>query len=445
MVLSNLDVIAIVIYLVVVAVIGFTSLKNLSADSFLIGSRNIDALHIASSLCAGFIGGGYLVLFIGIAYLYGLGALWLSLGQATGLVLFAVFGKKIKEEADTKKFYTLSDYFYARFDKKTGLTASVLIFLLFAGFIVIQFIAGGRIISGVTGWTYASSVIIIGLCVLVYLTLGGFKTEVTTDFFQYIVLLTLISGIGLLAFFTNNLTVSIFASLFSIGAAKIIAFLIFGAFFVIIGADVWQRAIAAKSLRAMQQGFFLAAFLIVVIGIFGSFIGIAAQSLITSGNPGDAILMSLTSLLPSGFRGLGIIIVFAAVLSTADTLVFIAAMSGMHDILSKVRQFTKEALVRYMRFAILGIGIFSIVLAIFITSIVDYAFLLTSVVLVLAPVIIWSYFGNLKKKAAFLALIISPLVIAGFALLTSIKEELSLISLVVTMVVLVVGQVLLKG
>ena len=132
--LVSLDIYLIIIYFLIVLFIGYLSSKRQTKEGFLIGNRNLKSLNLAATLCAGFVGGGFLVLYIGIAYVFGLSALWLVIGQAVGLILFSVFGKKIKNLADEKRFYTFSDYFYNKFDYKTGLLISVMIFLFFCGF-----------------------------------------------------------------------------------------------------------------------------------------------------------------------------------------------------------------------------------------------------------------------------------------------------------------------
>ena len=239
MALSNIDFYFIAAYFLAVIFIGYLSSRRETKEGFLIGDRNLSSINLAATLSAGFVGGGFLVLFVGIAYVFGLSAIWLVIGQALGLIIFAIFGKKIKEMGDEKKFYTLSDYFYNKFDRKTGILISIMIFLFFMGFIIIQFIAGGRILSGITTWPYHLSVLVVGIVILFYLTLGGFKAVVKTDLFQYLVILFFMFVVGTSLLIKTSFLPSDF-NILSIGIVKIIAFLLFGIFFVIIAADVWQ-------------------------------------------------------------------------------------------------------------------------------------------------------------------------------------------------------------
>ncbi len=416
---------------------------NKSKESFLIAGRNLNALSLAASLCAGFVGGGFLVLFIGLAYIHGFSAMWLIAGQAAGLVLFAVFGKAVKNTADKKKLYTLSDYFRNQFDKKTALLSSILIFLFFMGFIVVQLIAGGEVLHGLTGWPYGIAVVIIALSILAYLFLGGFNAVVKTDFFQYLIILFFMIVIGF-SLWSSTGQIAIENIFVPLPLATIIAFCIFGIFFVIIGPDVWQRAYAAKSLSTLRKGFSLAAVLVIVNGFLACLVGIAARSMFRNINPSEALVMGFTHMLPKGFLVLGLILLFCAIMSTADTLIFVAAMNIAHDILPNWKKSLKPKVVALTKAAIIAVTLVSLAVALTVTSIIDFAFIFTASTLVLAPIIIYSQRTKLKANAAFLALAITPPAIIIITLFTGIKEELSLFSLVISVLLLFIGQKVFK-
>ena len=428
----------ILFYFLFVVVIGYFSSRKKSEDLFLIADRKLGSVHLAATLNAGVIGGGFLVIFIGIAYTYGLNAMWLIFGQALGLILFAIFGRKIKETSDKNKFYTLADYFNHRFDKKTGILIGFMLFLFFMGFIIIQFIAGGKILSGLAGIEYNFSVLIVGFFILIYLLLGGFNAVVKTDLFQYLVLLFFMGVIGF--FVLVQSPISFNSDFSSIEIPTLMAFVIFGMFFVFIGGDVWQRAYAAKSLKVMRKGFFLAAFLSIIFGLLAVSIGVVAKSNFSDIDPSEALVSGFSVLLPTELLWIGIIILFAAIMSTSDTLIFLASMNLSNDLVSRFKKISKGSLVNITKLAIFFIIVIGIDFALLIPDIIDFAFIFTAAMITLAPIIIWSQFRELKSNAVFYTLLITPIVVVVVSLLTSIREELSLISLVVAFSLLLIGQ-----
>ena len=385
MVLAAISVYIVALYFIIVFIIGYLSSRRESREGFLIGDRSLGHFSLASTICAGFIGGGFLVLFVGIAYTFGLSAIWLTAGQALGLVFFAMFGKKIKEAADEKKFYTLADYFYDRYDRKTGLLLSAFVFLFFLAFIAVQFIASGLILSGISGWSYGISVLLVGAAIMSYMLLGGFKAVVKTDVFQFISIAVLMAAIV----FSLAGNVPLFPAgpeLFSIGAVKALSFMIFGAFFVIIAADVWQRAYAAKSVRVMRKGFLLAAVFMLALGFLGSLLGIMARSLYPSITPENALVASFSGLLSPFLAGLALVLLFSAIMSTLDTLVFVAAMSVSNDLLPRLgRAFDAVRSTKAAIFIVCSLGV---LISLLVKSVIAFAFLFTACMLALSPIII---------------------------------------------------------
>jgi SSS family solute:Na+ symporter len=215
-------------------------------------------------------------------------------------------------------------------------------------------------------------------------------------------------------------------------------------FFIIIGADVWQRAYAAKSVKIMRKGFVLAASLLIIIGLLACFIGISAKNKLPGLNPNDVLVAGFSNLLSPGLLGFGLVILFAAIMSTSDTLIFVAAMSLSNDLIPRFGKILKEQLVRITKWAIFFVSISGIILAILIQDIINFAFIFTASILVLAPIIIYSHFKELKNDTVIYSLIATPVSVLVVTIKTGIKEELSIISLIVAVISLFIGQRVFK-
>ena len=75
---------------------------------------------------------------------------------------------------------------------------------IFILFLLNQLIAGTHILVAVSDFTYEYALLISASVVLIYLILGGFKSVVKTDVFQYLVFFFLVVLIGFNMFFSSG-------------------------------------------------------------------------------------------------------------------------------------------------------------------------------------------------------------------------------------------------
>lgn len=190
-----------------------------------------------------------------------------------------------------------------------------------------QFIAGSSILASISGWSYESALSISALIIGLYLSAGGFNSVIRTDIFQYAVLLGLFS---MMAFF---LPPESFTDMFEHGefekldASMFIAFLMFGVFIVFQSAEYWQRVYAAQNARVVKRGLLWSALLVLISGIIIFFAGLSAHF----GSPGiearNAFASGLRILMPQQLHSIGLVLVFADIMSSADTIIFVLASS----------------------------------------------------------------------------------------------------------------------
>ena len=182
----NLAIILLIAYFIIVLIIGYVSSKREKREDYLIANRKLGAWAIAFTIAATFVGGNTLVNFTGYVYSYGGAIIFALLGTVLGFLVIIPLAKRIKYMGDKKKLYNLSDYFSVRYTKKTGAVAGVIILIWFTLVITVQFIAGARVIESISPLTYRLAIVLMGLVVLAYSYMGGFKAIVKTDIFQYL-------------------------------------------------------------------------------------------------------------------------------------------------------------------------------------------------------------------------------------------------------------------
>ncbi len=440
----SLDVLMIIMYLLVCLLIGFLSFRKKSDENFLIADRKVKTIPLVATLCAGFVGGGVLVTFTALAFEYGISSIWMFVGASLGLFIFpSLIGKKIKPLSDEKEFHTLSDYLYHKFGKRTGLISAIITFIMFFALLLVQFIAGGKLLSAISGWPYVSSVLIMGTVIFLYLMLGGFSSVVKTDLFQFFVMITLL----FVLIISFNKTVMINPTqynLLSVGIGQIIGFSIIGLFGLLISADIWQRAYASASKKTLKKGFYLAGIVLLLFGLAISMIGIATKNNFPNIDSQETLYFGLTNLLPSWIVGLALIFIFASLMSSADTFAFVASMNISKDFIANFKPISKQRLVKITRISIFSLILISIFVAIFIQNIIDVVFSMIAIGLAFAPALVGSFIWKLKEKAVFYSIFLGLLSAIILIAVGYITPETSVITLPVSLVILIFGQMFFK-
>ncbi len=440
--LANLDIIFLVIYFLIVLGIGIWASKKEDKEGFLIADRKVSAINLNATISASLAGGGVLAAYIALVYSYGLSAIWIFVGVSLGIIIFIPFAKKLKIEGDKEKHYTMLDFLYPKFGKKNNLIAASLLFLMFLALILVELILGGKIFSVITNLPYWLAVLTCSATILLYLLLGGFKSVVKTDIFQYL-LLFLFAIISWFLFTKSSIDISQL-NLFSIGIAQIIGFVIMGIFIIFVSADIWQRAYSAKNVKTVKKGFIYASISYFIIGILVTMLGLVVKINFPNINPNDAMIYSFSQLLPAGLLGIGLVALLSAVMSSADTGLFVTSLFFSRDLVSRYKKLTKEELIKLTRKTLIVLTLIATILAIFIQDLVFVVYTMFNFALILAPAVIGSFFFKLKQKAigySFIVGIIAAIILVAFQQLT---PEMTIIPFILSAIVLVVTQKLTK-
>lgn len=442
--LSGIDLLAMLLYFGIVLIIGFVSSRKQTGEGFLIADRKLNCWNLIATICASFLGGGVLIAFTAYVYQFGLSAIWFFTGISAGLLIFLFLYKKLKALADEKKFYTLSDYFYLRYGKRVGLLSAIIIFIWAFCLILMQFIAGGRVLATISGFSYQTSVFIMGIVVFIYLVLGGFRAVVKTDIFQYLIVLLM----GFVIMFSLKKDLKLLPEQFNLmrmGLSQSIAFLFIGAFNIVVSADLWQRIYAAKNSRHAKIGIIGSAVLIIIVGLILSVIGLAAKNNFPDIVPDEALVYGVSRLLPSGLLGLGLVVLFAVIMSTLDTMLFIVSMNISQDVVSHYKKLSRETLVKTTRYSIFILAFIGMLIAVFVQNIITVGLALTGIGLSLAPTILASFHLNLKPRAVFMSALAGLASIAVVLGAGVVGPETSVASLPVSAIFLWIGQKVFKN
>ncbi len=438
----NLTIILLIAYFVIVLAIGYFSSRKEKKEDFMIAGRKLSPWIVAFTLSAGLIGGNTLVNYSGFVFTYGLSIMWGILGFIFGIILLAFFSKKIKKLSDKHKFHTMADYFGCLYGNKTSLIATIIISSVIILSLIVQFIAGAKLITAISSLSFIVSVLLMGLIVLAYSILGGFRAIVKTDVFQYLLffILLFIVGFSVSKGITVNLAEAVDFS--NSGVGLIIAFFIIGAGFVLSAPEVWQRIYAGKDSKSVKKGLIISAVLCIIAFIAILIIGLSARTYFPNALPEEAAIIGLTQLLPPALIGIGIILFFAVIMSTIDTLLFIISTNFSKDICYRINK--EIDLRKYTRIGLVIFTFIAAIIAILYQDILALGLSFTSLVIAFAPIVIGSFITKLKPRAVNLALIMSFIVVLALLFAGFVNPMTSVISLPVSLIFLLLGQWLFK-
>ena len=392
--LQFLDYIAMLAYFLVLIWIGVSVVRSRNEknkyDSFLAADRNMNLLQTTSSAAATDIGGGFSIAMGGLGFTLGVSGSWMIAVSGLSIVMVSfLMVPKVKRWSDKVKGLTTGDLFAARFDRKTGTLAAVVIGLSWFTFVGGQIIAGGKLLQVTLNMNLTEAVLVSGAVILAYTTMGGLKAVIYTDVFQMLVLMIgivfIAVPIGLIEVggwsamaqqFSSSDSTKHLLDWSAVGWRQMLGwfFAIFPVWFISIAA--MQRIIAARDVKTAQRGFFLTGIPIEwpLFAIGSTMIGLFARYLIPDlTDPELATPMIIMQLLPAGIAGLVIAAYIAAVMSSADSCLMGPVAIFTNDIYKRyIKPNSSELhLVRVARYATLILGILAIVTAYLIPNVLD--------------------------------------------------------------------------
>jgi SSS family solute:Na+ symporter len=392
--LHYLDVAAMAIYFAVLIWIGVRVARDGrgegESESFLAADRNMNLLQSTSTTAATDIGGGFSIAMGGLGFTLGISGSWLIAISGLSVVMVSfLMVPRVKRWADKVQGLTTGDLFEARFDRRTGLLAAIVVGLAWFTFVGGQIIAGGKLLQVTLDINLTVAVVLSGSIILAYTAMGGLKAVIYTDVFQMFVLMI---GIIFIAVPIGMYEVGGWGAMVdhfnaapetesmvqwdAVGWKQALGwfFAIFPVWFISIAA--MQRIIAARDEKTARRAFLLTGVPIEwpLFAVGSTLIGMIARMLVP--DLADAELATPTvimQLLPAGVAGIVIAAYIAAVMSSADSALIGPVAIFTNDIYRKQinPQASEAKLVRVERTATVALGVLAIGIAYLVPNVLD--------------------------------------------------------------------------
>ncbi len=416
------------VYGLVLLAIGFWgSSGSTSVSGYYVAGKKLPSWVIAFSSNTTGESAWLLLGLTGMGYSVGIHALWIVLGEVTGVALAWVFvGLRFKEYTDRYDSITVPDYLEARF-KDAGhlirLISVVIILSMVTAYTAAQLTASGKAFGSFLGTSYEAGVLIGVAFILFYTIVGGFKAVAYNDLLHGILMF---SGLLLLPIVSvaavggwGDLTSQLYAidpnllepmgelGWSMAGIASAVGFAGIGLAF--LGApQLLTRFISAKSRKEIVQGSVIAVVCIIVFDIGAVFAGMAGRVLFEGLADPETVLPTMSGeLFPAFFTGVFLVIVLAAILSTVDSLLILASSAVVRDVVQKVfnPNLTEKQLSFLGRLTTAVIGIGALALALPEVRVVFWfvLFAWSGIAAAFAPVVLCSLFWSGTTRAGAIA------------------------------------------
>jgi len=366
------------LFMISIGVLYYRKTENLA--DYILGGRKLNSWVTALSSQASDMSGWLLLGLPGYAYLAGMEAIWIGIGLAVGTYLNWKFvAKKFRQYTQVAgDAITIPVYFENRFRDDTHalrIISAILILVFFLLYTSSGLVAGGKLFNTVFEIPYQQALLIGALVIISYTFLGGFMAVCWTDFFQGMLMVcaivlvpaAAIKGIGGYGS-TVDLIQSIDPQLLNPwtalagGAIPLISNLAWGLGYFGM-PHILVRFMAIESPDKVKQARLIAMVWVVISLIFAVVVGLVGRAylhpeFLGAGGSETIFMVLVNSLFTPVIAGILLAAILAAIMSTADSQLLVAASAFTEDIYRIVmkKDASEKELVWLGRLAVIAIS-----------------------------------------------------------------------------------------
>ncbi len=344
--METADLIIFFVYLVGITIFGGTFYrKNKTSSAFTLGNRSIPGWIISLSIFATFVSSISYLALPGAAYLGNWNAFVFSLSLPIAILVAVKYFVPLYRKVNSPSAYTFLEQRFGPWARVYASTSYFLTQLMRIGTILYLL---ALTINSIFGWNITAVIIITGIIVMIYSSMGGIQAVVWTDAIQAIILIigalvcagymlfSMPEGPGqLFSIAAENHKFSLGSFGLDLSESTFWVVLVYGIFINLqnygIDQNFVQRYIASKSEKAAKRSALSGGLLYIPVSLLFLFIGTALFSYYQSGivqlptelldpSKSDAVFpFFIVNALPVGVTGLLIASIFAAGMSTIST------------------------------------------------------------------------------------------------------------------------------
>jgi SSS family solute:Na+ symporter len=468
---SIADILIILAFFAIILFIGFyTGRKTTTeANDYLLSGRKLSLFLFVAVNVSTWYGG---ILGVGeFTYRYGLVS-WFTQGfpYYVFAFLFALFfAKKIREAS----LFTIPDKLTEVYGKDVGLVSAVIVFVLVSP--APYLLMTGNLLSIIFNIDMIPALLISLLLSIVYLIKGGFRSNVYVDVFQFFVmfagfiLIVIFAGLefGTIDFLSSSVPEEHLKVIGGMSPTFLIVWFLI-ALWTFADPGFHQRCYAAESGTIAKWGIIISIFFWALFDFLTTTTGLFARGVLPGlENPVLAFPLFAEQVLPAGVKGIFYAALFATILSTQISFLFLSGTTigrdfVYHGVVSRSwarlgevpsRSKTKPDESKLKKYTIIGLiisGVIAILLAYFIPSVIEIWYTIGSLFIpgIILPVVS-AYYPKLRVSnkiilvemvSAFVTSTVWYFIRSEFSDITLVNElEPMLVGLVFAFIIHVAG------
>jgi sodium/proline symporter len=357
MMASPTIIVVVVLYLIVMLAIGYWASKN-SDDvaGYYVAGKKLPSWVVAFSMNATGESAWLILGLTGMGYMMGAHAFWVILGEVMGVTLaWVLVARPFKEYTDRYDAITVPDYLEKRFRDTTHILriiGALIIFSMAAVYIAAQVTASGKAFESFLGMSYETGAIVGAAIILYYTSVGGFKAVAYTDLIQGLLMAACLFVLPIVGIYSAGGWSDMMAKLGEIdpnlllpmgehglsgmGIASALGFVAIGIAF--LGSpQLLVRFMSAKSTHTLTKASPISVCCVIIFDLGAILAGMAGRALFPVLDDPETIypLMGM-ELFPAVFTGIFLVVVLAAIMSTADSLLILASSAVVRDVVQKI-------------------------------------------------------------------------------------------------------------
>ncbi|HZW59789.1 MAG TPA: sodium/proline symporter [Woeseiaceae bacterium] len=345
-------------FLAIFVIVGLASAfrAEKSRNDYYICSRSVSPWLAGLSAVATNNSGYMFIGVIGFTYAKGMAAVWLMLGWLLGDFLGSLFIhrqlRNFTETTNEASFAAVLARWHGEEFRVWRVLAAVVMILFLGAYSAAQISAGGKALQGVLGWDPIYGAVSVAAMVLAYSVAGGLRASIWTDAAQSMVMLAAMTLLAVVAVQGEGGLQATYDQLAAIpnymdlippdmlfpGAAGVAMFFVgwmFAGFSVVGQPHVMVRFMALDNPDNLYKARFWYYSYFTIFYFLATGVGMLSRLYLPEIGDIDAELALPTmalELLPDFFVGMILAGIFAATMSTADSLVLSCSAAVTHDL-----------------------------------------------------------------------------------------------------------------
>ncbi|MBN2047564.1 MAG: sodium:solute symporter family protein [Anaerolineaceae bacterium] len=422
-------IIAIVVFFLIRLAVGYYASRKVStAADYVVAGRRLPIYLTGASIMATWFAAETLMGASATAYQWGFqGVLFDPFGSVLCLLLSGFFFIRVMRRA---RYMTAIDFFEKRFGKGMALAGAISQMIAYFGWTAAQIVAGGAIVQALLGWPLWVGMLFVAAVVILYTMMGGMWADTLLDFMQMfftaggilLIFWVVMKQVGGWDVFTQQGAAALYVSdAFAmlplkgegyLGYSGHMGWFYWLAAWMAVGLgslpaqDLMQRSMSAKNEATAVHGTYLAGILYGVFGILSPLVGIAMFKIAPNLAPEQTeylVIFAALEYLHPLLAGIFVAALASALMSTSDSSILAGASIFTENVLPMIKKdLSENQQLRWTRIMVALIGLISLLIALFASTIYKLAIFAWTVLLVgqVVPFVLGIYWKKANRSGA---------------------------------------------